>query len=125
MKRLVVALIALGCAGKPPAAVVRTGTAPVTGSGSGSATGAARPSPACAAVRPKVEQLYRTEAQAREPGRVDDAVSDNTTMVMNDCAKAPDQVAACVRSASTVKDLEARCLAPIDDEGSEGDQRTH
>ncbi len=117
MNRLaVVALIGFGCSGKPP-------SEPAAKPGPGSATGAAQVSPACAAVRPKVEQLYRAEAQAREPGRVDEAVADNTTMVMNDCGKAPDKVAACVASVSTVKDLEARCLAPIDDEGTEGDQR--
>lgn len=119
MKRLaVVALIGFGCSGKPP-------SEPVAKPGPGSAIGAAQVSPACAAVRPKVEQLYRVEAQAREPGRVDEAVADNTTMVMNDCGKAPDKVAACIASVSTVtvKHLEARCLAPLDDEGTEGDQR--
>ena len=113
---IVVALVGLGCSGKPA-------SEPVARPGSGAAAGAAQISPACEAVRPRVEQLYRAEAQAREPGRVDEAVTDNTTMVMNDCGKAPDKVAACVTSASTVKDLEARCLAPIDDEGTEGDQR--
>jgi hypothetical protein len=116
MKWLIaVALALLGCPGKP-APVERTG-------GAGSASGAAPINPACAALQPKVEQLYRVEAHAREPGRVDEAVADNTTMVMNDCGKAPDKVAACIASASTVKDLEASCLAPIDDEGTEGDGR--
>jgi hypothetical protein len=117
---IVVALIGLGCSGKPASEPVAR---PGSGSAAGAAGGAAQVNPACAAVRPRVEQLYRAEAQAREPGRVDEAVTDNTTMVMNDCGKAPDKVAACVTSASTVKDLEARCLAPIDDEGTEGDQR--
>jgi hypothetical protein len=41
-------------------------------------------------------------------------------MVMNDCAKAPDRVAACVQGVSTVADLERTCLRPLDDEGTEG-----
>ena len=57
-----------------------------------------------------------------EPARLDEAVADNTAMVMNDCALAPDKVVACIGTAATVKDLEARCLAPIDDEGTEGDR---
>ena len=112
MRRLfVAALLAAGCPAKPPAE-------PATGS---TGSGPPRSAP-CTAVRSKVERLYRAEAQAREPARVAEAVADNTTMVMNDCAKAPDQVAACIAAASTISDLEARCLAPIDDEGTEGDQ---
>ena len=76
-------------------------------------------------MRGRVEQLYRAEAQAREPARMEDAVADNTAMVMTDCAQAPDKVAACLAGANTVADLEARCLAPIDDEGTEGDKLTH
>jgi hypothetical protein len=111
MKRLVVALLlGAGCPAKPPVAPVAD---PAT-------TGLQRSAP-CAAVRSKVERLYRAEAQAREPARVEEAVADNTAMVLNDCAKAPDKVAACIASASTTSDLEARCLAPIDDEGTEGD----
>jgi NAD(P)H-dependent flavin oxidoreductase YrpB (nitropropane dioxygenase family) len=87
--------------------------------GSGSAPGRAG---TCNAVRARVEQLYRDEAKASEPSRVDEAVADNTAMVMNDCAQAPDKVAACIAAVTTVKDLEARCLAPIDDEGTEGDK---
>jgi len=116
MKRLIlVALIGFGCPGKPPSEVAAK-------PGAGSASSAQPLSPACAAVRPRVEQLYRADAQAHEPGRADEAVADNTAMVMNDCGKAPDKVAACVAAASTVKDLEARCLVPLDDEGTEGDQ---
>jgi hypothetical protein len=118
MKRLlVVALVSLGCSANQPGGPATTTGTPAAGS----ATGGAPLHPACTAMRTKVQQLYRAEAQAREPKRVDEAVADNTTMVMNDCARAPDKVAACIASASTVKDLEARCLAPIDDEGTEGD----
>jgi hypothetical protein len=91
----------------------------------GSAAGSSGPRTACEAIRGRVEQLYRAEAQAREPARIEDAVADNTAMVMADCAQAPDKVAACLAGASTVTELEARCLAPIDDEGTEGDKLPH
>lgn len=110
------AALGQGCSGKPP--VEPAGGAADTGAASGSSV-----SPACAAVRPRVEQLYRAEAKAREPERIDEAVADNTTMVINDCARAPDRIAACVRSAGNVKELEARCLIPLDDEGTEGERR--
>jgi hypothetical protein len=86
--------------------------------GSGSAPAA---SP-CDAIRPKVEQLYRAEAEQKEPKRVAEAVADNTAMVMNDCAKAPAKVAACVHGADSVAELEKKCLTPLDDEGSEGEE---
>lgn len=75
-------------------------------------------------MRERVEQLYRAEAPAKQPSRVDEAVADNTAMVMTDCAQAPVKVAACLAAASTVPELEARCLTPIDDEGTEGDRLT-
>jgi hypothetical protein len=71
-------------------------------------------------VRPRVEQLYRAEAQAKEPTRVDDAVADNTHMVMNDCAKDPAKIVPCLAKAATVSELEKDCLIPLDDEGTEG-----
>jgi hypothetical protein len=90
----------------------------------GSASGSGASGGPCEAMRGRVEQLYRAEAQAKEPSRVDAAVVDNTAMVMTDCAQDPDKVAACLAAATTVADLEARCLAPIDDEGTEGDKLT-
>ena len=102
-----IAIALLGCgSGAPPA--------------SNAPSGATASTP-CAGVRGKVEQLYRAEAQAREPKRVDEAVADNTAMVMRDCAKTPAQTASCIAGVSTVADLEARCLVALDDEGSEGD----
>jgi len=96
MRWLVLAVLACGCSGKPAAP-------PVTGSG---ATGSS-----CDALRGKVEQLYRTEARTREPGRVNEAVNeavaDNTAMVMTDCAKAPAKATACISAATTVAELEA------------------
>jgi len=108
-----IAIAVLGCGtSKPPA-----------GTSAGSATGssAGGTGTACDAARAKVEQLYRAEAQAREPKRVDEAVADNTTMVMNDCVRAPAKVAACIAGVASVADLETRCLVALDDEGSEGD----
>jgi hypothetical protein len=93
---------------------------PTTGGGGGSGeVGGAR---LCEEIRPKVERLYRAEAEAKEPKRVDEAVADNTTMVMNDCAKAPTRVAECVNRVSSVAELEKRCLVPLDDEGTEGEE---
>ena len=113
MMRVVLAIWLAGCAcpDKP-------GPKPPTGSGSGSAT----PLTGCDAARAKVEQLYRAEAQVKEPKRVDQAVADNTAMVMNDCAKAVDKVTACIQKVSTVAELESKCLRPLDDEGSEGNE---
>jgi hypothetical protein len=81
--------------------------------GGGSAT--------CDSIRGKVEALYRAEAEATEPERVAEAVADNTTMVMNDCARAPARVTACVGRVGSVAELEKTCLIPLDDEGTEGE----
>jgi len=73
----------------------------------------------CDGVKPRVEQLYRAEAQAKEPKRVDEAVADNTQMVMNDCTKDPGKTVPCLAKAATVSELEKDCLIPLDDEGTE------
>lgn len=113
MKWLILAaLVACAC----PSKQAGTGTGTGTGMGSGSQTTAEG---GCDAVRPKVEQLYRAEAQAKEPKRVDEAVADNTTMVMNDCAKDPATVSACLASATTVADIETKCLERLAPEGTE------
>ncbi len=88
------------------------------GSGSGGSAAVA----GCDGVRSKVESLYRAEAQIKEPKRVDEAVADNTTMVMNDCVRDPDKVSACLAGATTVADIETKCLRQLDEEGSEGDE---
>ncbi len=106
---LMVALVACACPSKKT-------EAPTGGSGAGSQVLGG-----CESIRAKVEGLYRAEAQAKEPKRVEAAVADNTQMVMADCAKAPAKVVACVTGAATVKDIETTCLAPLDDEGTEGD----
>ncbi len=114
MKLAIAALaVALGCAcsGK--------GGSTTGGGGGGGGSGEAR---RCDDIRPKVERLYRAEAQANEPKRVEEAVADNTTMVMNDCVRAPARVVECVDRASTVAEIEQGCLLPLDDEGTEGEE---
>jgi hypothetical protein len=116
MRWLLIAVFACGGAGKP-AQPAGGGD----GDGAGSAHGATT-SARCTALRSKVEQLYRAEAQHREPNRVDEAVADDTAMAMTDCARAPAEIAACIAAVGTAAELDARCLLPIDDEGTEGDK---
>ncbi len=114
MKRLaLVVLVACAC---PSKQAVGPGSA-------GSAAATAGNPTTCADVRPKVEALYRADAQQREPKRVEDAVADNTQMVMNDCAKDTARIVPCVAKASTAAELEKQCLIPLDEEGTEGEQR--
>lgn len=111
---LAAGLLVCACSGK--------GGATMGGGGGGTGTGTGDPDAhLCDGIRPKVEQLYRAEAQAKEPKRVDEAVADNTTMVMNDCVRAPRKVAACVNGVSSVPELEKMCLVPLDEEGTEGE----
>jgi hypothetical protein len=93
-----------------------------SGPAAGGGVGSGDPARLCEGLRPKVEQIYRADAAAKEPQRVDEAVADNTTMVMNDCLKAPARVAPCVDRVSTVAEIERQCLLPLDDEGSEGEE---
>ncbi len=101
-------LVACACPAKKPPQGAGSSVAPIA-----SAT-------TCDGVRSRVEQLYRAEAQAKEPRRVDEAVADNTHMVMNDCAKDPAKIVPCLAKAATVSELEKDCLIPLDDEGTEG-----
>lgn len=114
---LLVVMFACACPSKP--------TTTGTGNGTGHATGALPA--ACEAIRGKLQQLYRAEAQAKEPARVEEAMADNTAMVLADCVAQPaslrEQLAACVRGASSVVDIESRCVIPLDDEGTEGEAR--
>lgn len=106
---LLLALAACACPNK------KTG-----GTTQGSGTGGELPpsADACAAMEPKVAQLYRAEAQANEPKRVDEATADNTAMVMGDCRQAPQKVAACLQAAQTVADIEKTCLSRLDPAGN-------
>lgn len=125
MKRagaIAIALVVAACPGKGGQGGSGSGGSGGNGTGPGPGNSGGGPqATSCDGLRPKVEAMYRAEAQAKEPKRVEEAVADNTTMVLNDCAKAPDKVVACVNGAASVADLESRCLAPLDDEGSEGD----
>ncbi|MDB4959393.1 MAG: hypothetical protein JWO36_6962 [Myxococcales bacterium] len=116
MKRwILVLLVACACPSKKP-------PVPSAGSGSSAGTGSAEATPTtCEDVRPRIEQLYRTEALAKEPKRVDEAVADNTKMVMTDCAKNPARFVPCLANAASVAELEKQCLVPLDDEGTEGE----
>jgi hypothetical protein len=101
-------LVACACPSKKPVQ-----------SGPGSATPAIATPTTCDGVRPRVEQLYRAEAEAKEPKRVTEAVADNTQMVMTDCEKDPAKAVPCLAKAATVSELEKDCLIPLDDEGTE------
>lgn len=118
MKRWALLLtLACGCSSKP-------NNAGTTGGGSSGGTApVVANAKTCADVKAKVEQMYRVEAQANEPKRVDEAVADNTTMVMNDCAREPAKFVPCIANAKSVAELEKQCLVPLDDEGTEGEQR--
>lgn len=100
------------------------GTGPGSGS-SGSGPGTGPPVTAnattCEDVKARVEQMYRAEAQLKEPKRVDEAVADNTTMVMNDCAKDAARIVPCLAKAGSIGELEKHCLIQLDDEGTEGE----
>jgi len=113
------AVVLLGaCSSKP--APTTTGSNNPPGSGGG------RPDPSvtsCDAAKQKVSDLYRAEGLTRKDAkRIDAYVADNTAMVMAECTAQPDRVVPCLASATTVPDLEARCMAPLDDEGTEADR---
>ncbi len=104
---IVVALAACACPNKPA-------TTTTTGGGTGSGAGPTTGTP-CERATEKVRALYRDDAQS------DEAIADNTAMVLAHCNRAPDPVSACIAGVTTVKDLEAQCLPPLDEEGSEAD----
>jgi hypothetical protein len=114
------ATLAAACPSKP-ATNGSGGTGGQGGSGSGAPV--VTNAKTCADVKAKVEQLYRAEAQAKEPKRVEAAVADNTTMVMNDCNKDPAWYVPCIAQAQSIAELEKNCVVPLDDEGTEGDHK--
>ncbi|MBA3459127.1 MAG: hypothetical protein H0T46_04135 [Deltaproteobacteria bacterium] len=119
MRLIAVALVTIAACACPSKAT-KTGGASGSADGSGSPI-VTPPVGGCAAAQARIEQLYRAEAQAKEPKRVEEAVADNTAMAMAECQKAPDKVAACIAAAATAKDLDTTCMPQLDDEGSEGD----
>ena len=108
MRLALILLVACACPSKRPVP-----------SGPGSAAPPIAAATTCDGIRPRVEQLYRAEAEAKEPKRLAEAVADNTQMVMNDCAKDPAKTVPCLAKAATVSELEKDCLIPLDDEGTE------
>jgi hypothetical protein len=121
MTRWLVLLVMVACA-----CPNKQTAAPTTGSGSTGGGEAVTPvgtGTTCDEVKSRIERLYRVEAQATEPKRVDEYVADNTTMVMADCATDPARFVPCIASAPTVADLEKQCTVPLDDEGTEGDKK--
>ena len=95
---------------------------PATNGGSGSVT----PTPTgtgCDAARPKIEKLYRAESDAKKETaeRAAESIADNTQMVMNECVRAPEKVTGCIDSVNSSTELEKKCLAPLDEEGTEGE----
>lgn len=114
---LVLALACVGCACKGSSS--GGGTGPGTGSGSGSQVGAGDPA-ACDGLRAHVESLYQAAAERTQMTAAE--VADNVAMVLGECKAAPARVVACVSKATAVAQLESQCLAPLDDQGSEGDQ---
>ncbi len=118
MKRaLLILLVACACPSKS--------TSGPTAGGSGSAKVAPPPTDkitSCETARGKIEALYRLDAEVKEPKRIDEAVADNTAMVLADCAKAPERVVPCLAAAENLADVEKKCLVQLDDEGTEGEQ---
>ncbi len=107
---LAVTLGLAACACKP-----RAGGAAIGGDGGGG--GGGDPA-ACAELAPTVRALY--QAEAGPDGLTAEEVADNTELVLAECREAPARVVACARAATGVAQLERDCLAPLDDEGSEG-----
>jgi hypothetical protein len=108
-------VVAAGCACKGSG----TGTGRGTGSGSGSGTGGGDPA-ACATIEAHVTDLYRASAERTKLTDVE--IADNVAMVLGECKEAAARVVPCVQRATAVDQLERQCLAPLDDEGSEGER---
>ncbi len=125
MNRLAVLLMCLAtaCACKS-----KSDTGPGQGTGSGTGSGTGDPAQ-CDKLAAHLDELYRADAvatagsgTAATPETIDEIVKDNVTMAMSDCRTAPTRVAACAEAAKSAAELEERCLIPLDEEGTEGDQ---
>jgi hypothetical protein len=124
MKRWLVFALVVACACSSKNGPTTGGSQ--QGSGAGSEVAVVTPpsnAKTCDEVKSRIEQMYRAEAQAKEPKRVDEAAADNTAMVMKDCATDPAKFVPCLAKAPTVAELEKSCLIPLDDEGTEGEAR--
>jgi hypothetical protein len=91
------------------------GTGPGTGAGPG--TGVVDAS-ACDGQAGHVRDLYQALAGRTDLTAVE--IDDNVAMVMAECKAAPARVVPCLTKVTAVAPLEATCLAPLDDEGRDG-----
>lgn len=91
------------------------------GGGTGSGTGSGSGDPAaCPGLEAHVAGLYRASAERTK--MTDGEIADNVAMVLAECKQAPGRVVPCAQRATAVAELESKCLAPLDDLGSEGTQ---
>ena len=89
-----------------------------TGGGGGGGGGSAAD---CERARAHVIDLYAAEAKpAKDPKVGEQLVADGTRMVMAECTRVPGRVALCAAKAATAQELEATCLEPLDEEGTDG-----
>lgn len=116
------ALVACACPSKPGTSSTGSGNAASATTSPNSATVAPVTATTCDGIKARVEAMYRAEAQLKEPKRVEEATSDNTTMVMNDCTKDP-KLVGCLAKVATIAELEKTCLIPLDEEGTEGEMK--
>lgn len=129
MKQVAVALalslgvVACGCKGGSA-----TKPGPGTGTGTGTSTGTGGDPAACDGIVAHVTDLYRAAAERSQQAEAERArmteaeVADNVAMVLAECRTSADRVVACATKATAVTQLERTCLAPLDDEGSEGER---
>ncbi|MBK9032016.1 MAG: hypothetical protein IPL61_11930 [Myxococcales bacterium] len=121
MKLVAVALalslgvVACGCKGGSA-----TKPGPGTGTGTGTPTGTGGDPAACDGIAAHVTELYQAAAERTKMTEAE--VADNVAMVLAECKTSADRVVACVTKATAVTQLESSCLAPLDDEGSEGER---
>lgn len=116
---ILVAALAAACACKQGGSEEVTGPGTGTGSGTGTGTGTGvTPKPgACDQLEAHVGALY--QAGAERTKMTPEEIADSTAMVLGECRAAPDRVGGCAKAATSIAQLEA-CLAPLDDDGSEG-----
>lgn len=74
----------------------------------------------CAGLTEKLAALYGEEAAAAGASkeRQEEAVRDNSAMVLAECARRP-EVVRCAISATSAAELERKCLLPLPEDGSE------
>ena len=78
---------------------------------------------ACEAHTDKISALYRTDAgdppeDADQKARYEEAIADNTHLVLADCRTSPARFAPCIESATSVAFLETSCVIPLDEAGT-------